>query len=203
MVPMLSKAKEIKIVSVNGAVASYSGEMDKIVLNDGNFEGNTNYGSKYPIGEIVTEALDLSTLNGEIEVYAFPNLEIETEFVEPFKIEIKDGLVVSHNGPKNFVDIVNMIKTEHPEEKVYVREFGIGINRHIHRHSRLGDPISYERQEGLHFSLGMKHGIYEKKLHAKYGKKFYQRYHIDVYVNLDKMYIDNELVYEKEKGYLL
>lgn len=203
LVPMIEKAQNITIISENGSKAMYEGQMDKIILNDGNFEGHTNYGSKFPIGEIVSEALDLSTLNGEIEVYAFPNLNIETQFTEPFTITIENGLVTKHNGPKEFEEIIKMIKTEHPEEKVYVREFGVGTNRHIPRMSRLGDPIAYERQEGLHFSLGMKHGIYEKKLWPKYGKKFYQRYHIDVYVNMDKMFIDSELVYEKDRGYII
>lgn len=203
LVPMIERANSITILSENGSKAMYEGKMDKIILNDGNFEGHTNFGSRFPIGEIVSEGLELSSLNGELEVYAFPNLNIATTFVKPFTIKIKDGLVVSHNGPKDFSDIVDMIKTEHPEGKVYVREFGIGTNRYIPRMSRMGDPIAYERQEGLHFSLGMKHGIYQKKLWPKYGKKFFQRYHIDVYVNMDKMFIDSELVYEKDKGYLV
>lgn len=203
LVPMIKNANEIKIVSNNGNIAKYEGKMDEIILNDGNYEGNTNYGSRYPIGEIVSEALDLSNLNGKIEVYAFPNLSQETEFVEPFEIEIEDGFVISHNGPKNFDELIEMIKTEHPKGKVYVREFGLGTNRHISRMSRLGDPIAYERQEGLHFSLGMKHGIYQKKLWPKYGKKFFQRFHIDVYVNLKELYVDGELVYEQNKGFLV
>lgn len=202
-VPMLENAKEITIISENGAIAKYVGQMDKIVLNDGNFTDHTNFGSRFPIGEILTEGLDLSILNGEIEVYAFPNDDQLTCFTKPFSIKIENGFAISHNGPKDFDKIFEMIKTEHPEGKVYVREFGMGINRYIKRYERLGDPIAYERQEGLHFSLGMKHGIYQKKLWPKYGKKFYQRYHVDIYVNMDKMYIDDELVYEKDKGYLL
>lgn len=203
MLPKITNSKEIKIISGKNLEITYKGEMDKVVLNDGNFEGNTNYGSKFPIGEIVSEALDLSILNGEIEVYAFPDLKQETRFVEPFTIKIEKGFVTSHTGPEEFNELIEMIKTEHPKGKVYVREFGVGINRNIKRFSRIGDPIAYERQEGLHFSLGMKHGIYEKKLWPKYGKKFFQRYHIDVYVNMKQMLIDDELVYEEEKGYIV
>ena len=203
LVEKLKTVEEIKIISKNGSEAKYGGAMDVATTNDGRYENQTNFGSRYPIGEVISEGLDLSSLNGVIEVYAFPNLEQKTQFVEPFEITIKDGLVIDHTGPEEFQKLIDMIKTEHPEEKVYVREFGLGLNRNIPRFSRIGDPIAYERQEGLHFSLGMKHGLYQKKLWPKYGKKFHQKYHIDVYVNLSEMYFNQKLVYTYPKGYVL
>jgi hypothetical protein len=44
----------------------------------------------------------------------------------------------------------------------------------------------------MHLSLGAKHTIYAKPgLHRKKG-----RYHVDVFVDLEKMMIDNEVVYK-------
>ena len=203
LVERLGKCESITMISENGQEARYEGKMDFTVRNDGDYEGNNNYGSRYPIGEVLTEAIDLTCLNGELEVYAYPNTKQETQFDKPFTIKVENGFVVSHTGDSGFNEIYEMIKTEHPEGKVYVREFGLGLNKGIPRFSRIGDPIAYERQEGLHFSLGMKHGIYQKKLWPKYGKKFFQRYHIDVYINLEEMYFDQELIYTKEKGYVL
>lgn len=199
----IKTAKTTTIISQNGCKVTYKGPLDKPITNDGNFEGLVNKGSRYPIGEVITEGLDLSYLSGEIEVYAFPNKNQETQFVKPFTCKIEKGLLVSHNGPKEFDEIVEMIKTEHPSGSVYVRELGLGLNRFIKRFSRLGDPIAYERQEGVHFSLGMKHGMYQKKLWPKYGKKFNQKYHIDVYVNVDRVYFDKELVYSYPDGFIV
>ena len=199
----INLCKNITFINQDGSKLEYSGPMDKCIRNIGEFEEQTNWGSRFPIGELISESLDLSTLNGDMQVYAFPNLDQFTEFTHPFTCRVEGGFVISHNGPKCFDDVFQLIKTEHPEGKVYVRELGIGLNRYIKRNQRLGDPIAYERQEGLHFSLGMKHGIYAKKLWPKYGKKFNQRFHIDVYVNIDKILIDDILVYSKEKGYFI
>lgn len=199
----INKSNKIDIISENGSKAQYLGPMDKCVRNIGEFENQTNWGSRFPIGELITESLDLSTLNGEIEVYAYPNLDQETKFTPPFTCKIENGFLTSHNGEKEFDEIYKLIQTEHPEGKVYVRELGIGLNRFIKRENKISDPISYERQEGLHFSLGMKHGIYAKKLWPKYGKKFHQKFHIDVYVNVSEIYIDDILVYTKDKGYFI
>ncbi len=203
LVPRLESTSNIKIISTDGSVLKYSGKMDKVIKNTGELWGKKSWSSRYPIGEIITEALDLKDLNGELQAYAFPDFKAqETTFVEPFKCTIKNGFLISHNGPKEFNELVELIKTENEDSLVYVREFGLGLNRNIKRFGRLGDPQSYERVEGMHFSLGMKHGIYHKKLAKKFGKKFFQRFHIDIYVNLDKMYVDDQLVYTQEHGYL-
>ena len=199
----INKAQTTTIICRNGSKIKYSGVLDKPIVNDGDFSKQKNKGSRFPIGEVITEGKELNTLNGEIEVYAYPNNNQETTFVQPFTCKIKNGLLVEHNGNKEFEEIVESIKTEHPKGWVYVREFGLGLNRFIKRFARIGDPISYERQEGLHFSLGMKHGMYQKKLWPVYGKKFNQKYHVDVYVNVDKIYFDDELVFQYPGGFLV
>ncbi|MCA9459316.1 MAG: hypothetical protein KC550_02090 [Nanoarchaeota archaeon] len=202
LMSMIEKSKSIKVVSGDGSVLLYSGKMDKCLRNTGSLWEQTNWTTRFPIGEVISEALDLSTLNGEMMIYSFPNIEEQrTVFCEPFKCKIEDGLVVSHEGGEDFEKLYEMIKTENEEGDVFVREFGLGLNRHIKRYDMISDSMAYERQEGLHFSLGMKHGMYQKKLWPKYGKKFYQRYHIDVYVDVNEIFIDDTLVYTKDKGY--
>ena len=43
--------------------------------------------------------------------------------------------------------------------------------------------------------MGKKHGIYRKKLH----RKVTQRYHIDVFPDIDQIYFDDILVFENNK----
>jgi len=198
----LSKSNSLKIISGEGKIVEFSGPFDEIIDNLGFFENKKNYGSRFPVGEILTESLDLSNLNGEIVVYAFPNMEQCLEIVEPFSCFIKDGIMISHKGPKKFDDLYKLIKTENEEGLVFVRELGLGLNRHIKKGRRIGDSLSYERIEGVHFSLGMKHGIFEKKLWPKYGKKFYQRFHIDVYLDVKEIFVNEEKIYDEKKGFL-
>jgi len=202
IIPLIDKAKEIKFVSMDNSVLKYEGKMDRCIKNSGELWEQTNWTTRFPIGEIISESLDLSTLNGLAQIYAFPETKnITTQYVEPFSCTIKNGLLVNHNGPKEFGEIIEMIKTENEEKEVFVRELGLGLNRGIKRFDVLSEPMAYERHEGLHFSIGMKHGMYQKKLWPKYGKKFYQRYHIDIYINVKEIFIDDELIYTYEKGY--
>ena len=202
LISKIDKSQKIKFVSKNNLICEYEGKMDECLRNIGELWNQTNWSSKFPIGEIISEGLDLSILNGEIEVYAYPKLENQTtKFCEPFNIKIENGFAVSHNGEKEFDKIWKLLKTENEEQKIFVRELGFGLNRFIK--NRIGDCISYERQEGLHFSLGMKHGMYQKKLWKKYGKKFHQKFHIDVYVNILKIFIDDVEVYDCERGFYL
>lgn len=201
LVEKIGKAKEIKIISTDGSELKYSGPMDKCMRNTGALWEQTNWSTRYPIGEVISESLDLKTLNGEFLGYAYPSTKIITTYCEPFKCVVKDGFLISNQGPEEFQKIIEMIKTENERGDVYVREFGLGLNRHIKRDTKLSDPLAYERVEGLHFSLGMKHGMYQKKLVKEFGKKFYQRYHIDLYVDIKEMYMDDVLVYTIEKGY--
>lgn len=199
----LEKTSNIKIVSSDGSVVEFDSVMDSVYDNMAFFEDKKNWGTRFPVGEVLTEALDLEKLNGEVLLYAFPNTSHETQIVEPFKCIIKNGKLFSHEGPKEFDEIFNMIKLENPEGEVFIRELGFGLNRGIGKFDVLGDVSSYERLVGVHFSLGMKHGIYQKKLYPKYGRKFYQRYHIDVFLDLSEVFIDNIKVYSQGKGWLI
>jgi aminopeptidase len=71
-----------------------------------------------------------------------------------------------------------------------VRELGIGYNPHVGRHAILGDVNAYERQLGVHLSIGKKHGIFGKKL----PKTDIQKYHIDIFLEVRSLHLDEAVV---------
>lgn len=73
---------------------------------------------------------------------------------------------------------MNMIR-EQENGEVMVRELGIGFNPEISPERPISDVNSFERQLGVHLSLGKKHGIFGKKL----PKTDLQKYHIDVFLD--------------------
>jgi len=76
-----------------------------------------------------------------------------------------------------------------------VRELGFGLNPAISTTTPLRDINFHERKVGVHLSLGKKHGIYWKKL----PKTEVQRFHIDVFVTLDSVFIDENKVFDGGK----
>ncbi len=72
-----------------------------------------------------------------------------------------------------------------------VRELGFGLNPAITTTTPLADINFHERKIGVHLSLGKKHGIYGKKL----PKTEVQRFHIDVFVSLESVWIGDTQVY--------
>ncbi|MBT4446994.1 hypothetical protein HOA92_05610 [archaeon] len=233
LVEALKDAKEIVVVSSDGSRLVYTGPFEDGKKNIGDL--SANLGSFYPIGEVFCEPVDLFKANGEFLVYAFPDNQFATQVVEPFKVVLKDGKVVSHDGPADFDRLINLIKTENdraiarrvddakyelvPEEEkdevdkvegttevletktsneVWVREMGFGLNRAIGKHAVLSFVSAHERQAGFHISLGLKHGVYRKKM----VKKINQRFHIDMFVDVAQILFDENVVFSDGK-YLL
>ena len=103
---------------------------------------------------------------------------------EPFRAEIQAGyLVQSGDFPPDFSALLDRIVAS--EGSIMVREIGIGLNRAISRNRALSDVNYFERQFGMHLSLGKKHGIYGKKL----PKEMIQRFHIDIFLDVTKLRI--------------
>eukprot|EP00658_Telonema_sp_P-2_P005050 TRINITY_DN11893_c0_g1_i2.p1 TRINITY_DN11893_c0_g1~~TRINITY_DN11893_c0_g1_i2.p1 ORF type:complete len:181 (+),score=31.68 TRINITY_DN11893_c0_g1_i2:152-694(+) len=46
---------------------------------------------------------------------------------------------------------------------ISIRELGIGLNPHVGRHRLLSDVTSFERQHGVHLSIGMRHPLFPKR----------------------------------------
>lgn len=123
-------------------------------------------GGTFPTGEVITEAEDLGALNGQASIFAFPNTSKRMEMVgRPFEVTIRDGTVthVAPDAPATFHDLIQLIRDV--EGEVVVRELGFGINPFLGRQDEkfLTDVTSFERQRGVHLSLGKRHPLFVKR----------------------------------------
>ncbi len=184
----IDAAETVKVFCA-GTVLTYEGGMEPTKLNVGDYEGMTNVGGTFPIGEVFSEPRDLAKVNGEVKLFAFAGLDHLVQMHEPFTVRIEKGIVVSHEGPASFQEVLDQISAD---EQVMVREFGIGLNRAMGKDRVLKDITAFERQRGLHLSLGEKHGVYKKP--GFNPKKTH--FHIDVFVDVERIELDGEeLVY--------
>jgi aminopeptidase len=166
-------------------------EYEKPIKNTGDFSGQLSASAGFPIGEIFTEATDLSAIQGELMVFGFPGLDHLTKFVEPFSVRIANGKVVSHTGPAGFQEMIDMIQRDEPGD-VQIREIGFGLNRGLSFSKRITEPTGFERFAGMHFSLGLKHDMYRKKLR----KTVVQKYHVDMFCLVSRVTIGGVVVFE-------
>ncbi len=191
---LLENTHHIRVECQNGSVLEYFSEMEKPFMNLGDLQSEKQKGGYYPVGEIFSEPKDFGQVNGEVEIYAYPGEDHQMRFTDkPFKMEIRNGMVVSGDFPSDFQPLIDLLKTENPDGKIPVREFGLGLNRKITKKNTLTEATSFERVTGLHLSLGMKHGIYQKKFK---GKDIAQRFHVDVYPDVQRIWISDTLVFE-------
>ncbi len=186
----LEQANTIKIVSGDNELNVVGGvEVPK--LNVGDYTGMENIGGTFPIGEVFTEAKDLTHVNGSLMIYAFAGTDFNIAMHEPFRIDIKDGLVVSwgENAPELFGDIVAQVSSN---ERPIIREIGFGLNRAITREHYVKDITAFERTLGLHVSLGEKHTVY-KKQGITPDKT---RYHVDLFPIATSVYADSQMIFD-------
>jgi hypothetical protein len=164
-------------------------------LNDWNYNWKNRWGN-FPIWENFTEAKIFANVNGELTIYAFPDDKLQVEFVKPFKIKINKSIVTCDdpNCPETFKKILDFI-TDSEDKEVMIRELWFWLNNWITKEKPLADVNSYERIAWFHISMWKKHQIYRAKLH----KNIMQRYHIDVFPDIKEIYIDDKLVFEKNK----
>ncbi|MEY4723235.1 MAG: hypothetical protein RLZZ324_748 [Candidatus Parcubacteria bacterium] len=182
-------AKEVT-VECGPHVLRYEGGMEPCKLNVGDYTGMKNVGGTFPIGEVFSEPRTLELLNGSALLFGFAGTDHLVQIHEPFRIDIERGVLVRHEGPPAFQEVLDQISLK---EAILVREFGLGLNRAFGPDRVLSDITAFERQQGLHFSLGEKHGVYKKP--GFNPKK--TRYHIDVFVAADRIACDGEEIYEK------
>ncbi len=191
---LLKTSVHIKIECKGGSILTLDSRMEKPVINTGNIETEQR-GGYFPIGEIFSEPIELDKMNGTVEVYAYPGEDHRMVFVEhPFKIAIENGNVVGGDFPENFQPLIDMLKMENADGKIPVREFGLGLNRGISPTHTLTEATAFERVAGLHLSMGMKHGAYQKKF--KKNKELQQRYHVDIYPLVKRIWIQDTLVFD-------
>ncbi len=162
-------------------------------LNTGDYTNMPNIGGTFPIGEVFTEAKDLSTMNGSFWVYAFADTKFEIMLPEIFRVDIKEGLVVgwSDNAPQEFIFVVqNVAALERP----IIREIGFGLNRAMSKSLVLGDITAFERIVGVHLSMGEKHSVYKKEGISSHKARF----HVDLFLQTDTVTVDNEIIFEND-----
>lgn len=177
------------VVTCAGTTLTYDTPMEPTKLNTGDYTDMKNIGGTFPIGEVFTEPKDLTKVNGEAMAFAFAGEDHLIQLHEPFKLIITNGILTAPNAPADFQAILAKIReTEEP----IVREFGIGLNPAMGKHRLVSDITAFERQKGLHFSIGAKHTVYAKPgLHRKHG-----RYHVDVFIDVEHITVDGETIYK-------
>jgi aminopeptidase len=194
------------VIKSNDAMLRVDGELEPAKLNIGNYDDMVNVGGTFPIGEVFSEAKNLTDMNGEIYIYALADDDFVIRMYEPFKIKIENGEVVTYsdNTPEHFIDIYNEVVGY---ERPVIREIGFGLNRAITRERPLGDITAFERIYGMHLSLGEKHTVYKKENIT--SKK--SRYHVDLFPMVDEVTYfaksdvrqTEELLLFKDKKYVI
>lgn len=174
-----------------GETLTFASRFEPAKLNIGDYSEMHNVGGQFPIGEVFTEALDLEAVNGRAQVHVFGDASYRSNHPEtPVTIIVERGRVVAaENATPAFQQVLDIIRAD--EGEVWVRELGFGLNRAFTRERRVDDIGTYERMCGIHLSLGAKHGVYPKPGF----KRKDARYHIDVFVVTDAVYLGDERVY--------
>ncbi len=179
-----------RVQSINGEFLTFW-PLEKIRGNTGNYSQSVNKGGTFPIGETFTEAINLEDVNGKCLIDTYPREDFSIEICEPFELEIKNGRVLpSDNFPAEFAKLYNWIVQF--EWEVMVRELGFWLNPAPSTETPLTDINFHERKIWVHLSLGKKHGIYGKKL----PKTDIQRFHIDVFIALESVYIGEKQIFK-------
>ncbi len=189
----LANAQELRFLGA-GAELVVTGGLEPPKVNIGDYTGMENIGGTFPIGEVFTEALDLTAMQGSLMVYAYADTDYHTGMHEAFRVDITDGLIIgwSDNTPESFIKIVELVKGN---ERPILREIGFGLNRAITREKYLKDITAFERIFGLHFSLGEKHTVYKKQ--GITADK--TRFHVDIFPVIEQVYADGVCIFENDQ----
>ena len=192
----LEQANILTCKCKDGSELTIQAPFEAFKHNLGSFANQVNKGGGFPVGEVFTEPKDLSAFNGTLSVRAYPSMDHKVIVCKPFQVRVQDGFLSYDDGaPEEFQELMKLIKTENDHGKIPMREIGFGLNKHISFEKKLSETSAFERQRGLHFSLGMKHNIYRKKV----PKELNQRYHIDVYIDVQEMLADNKPFFKEGK----
>lgn len=186
----LQSTQELRITG-GGAELVVTGGVEEPKLNIGDYSEMKNVGGTFPIGEVFTEAKDFAQVNGSVMLYGTAGPDFCINMHEPFRVDIKEGLIKSwsDNTPQTFIDIIAKMKEQ---ERALVRELGFGLNRAITREHYMQDITAFERILGLHLSLGEKHSVYKKQgITADKA-----RFHVDVFPIADEIIADGEVIFK-------
>ncbi|KPA85891.1 hypothetical protein ABB37_00208 [Leptomonas pyrrhocoris] len=178
---------------------------------------SNSIGGTFPIGEAISESFDLSQLNGTCDVFAYPDVfkQVTMSRPAPFTMTIAKGVVtqISDGAPAEFLDLLSLVRQV--EGDCYVRELGIGLNPYVGLAHVVSDVTTFERQWGIHLSLGQRHPLFVKQrvrcnadgsvatgvhvvgpvLKRKAGK-----YHIDVFIDAAQLKMNDVFSIDFTKG---
>lgn len=192
-VELAENAKNTRVQSVNGEFLTFWA-VEKIRGNTGDYTGIENKWGTFPIGETFTEAVDLEDVHGRCLVDTYPREDFSIEICEPFELVIENWRVLpSSHFPPGFQKLYDWVIQY--EWEMLVRELWFGLNPAPSTATPLRDINYHERKVWVHLSLGKKHGIFGKKL----PKTDVQRFHIDVFIALEAVYIGDTQVFRDGK----
>ena len=183
---LVAQTSQLRVRSRDGSELVFQGPFEEAKKNIGDYRGMENVGGTFPIGEVFTEAVDLTAVNGTLSIFGYGGMDFRTRIVTPFTITVEAGMVVgvSEHAPQEFHVILAMVRAN---ELPVLREIGFGLNRAFGKERVVADITTFERQLGLHVSLGEKHTIYRKE-----GMKPKEtKYHIDLFVDVDELWFDD------------
>ncbi len=187
----LDKAHSVVIHCEDKQLVFESG-FETAKLNVGDYTKTKNVGGQFPIGEVFTEARDLTAVNGYVRIFAFGDTAFRVNKPEkPLTLVIQHGKVTKVlNSTPEFDTVLANIRAD--EEDVWVRELGLGLNRAFTPERLVSDIGTYERMCGVHLSLGAKHTIYKKPAFTRKNA----RHHVDVFVAADQVLLDDQIIYQ-------
>jgi hypothetical protein len=179
------------IIESGGERLVYDTPLEPARLNIGDYKDMVNVGGQFPIGEVFTEAQELTALNGRVCIFAFSDTTYRVNQPDvPIVLIIQSGQVVAcENSTAEFDLVLSNIRRD--EGVVWVRELGLGLNRAFSKTRMVSDVGTFERMCGVHLSLGAKHGIYGKPGFKRGDGK----YHVDVMVDTQGVILGDEEVF--------
>lgn len=192
---LVDNAETIKVICNDWSTFNISGWFEDMKQNSGDYTWKKR-GGTFPVWENFTESKNFDLVNWEVSIYAIPDETFQVEFHKPFKIKIEKSRIIWDNSayPESFKNIMEKIKQSEDNE-VMVRELWFGFNEWITREKPLSDINAFERICWFHMSIWKKHQIYRKKIH----KSIPQRYHIDIFPDIEEIWVDDVVVFEGGK----
>lgn len=189
----LQQANELRVISTDESVLTWPGKLEEPKLNIGEYTGMKNVGGTFPIGEVFTEAVDLTSVSGEAQIFAMANDQFQVELFTPFTISVREGVVqLRGDEPEVFQQIIKKICES---ERPLIRELGFGLNPAFGPEKYVTDVTAFERQRGVHLSIGEKHSVYPK---ASVQRRTQTRYHVDVFVAYDRVETNQGVIFRPE-----
>lgn len=167
---------------------TYKSKFESAKLNIGDYSSMKNIGGQFPIGEVFTEALDLTAVNGKASIFAFGDTLFQVNQPKtPILITIDRGQIIRcENSTDEFEKVLDHIRKD--EGVVYIRELGFGLNKAFTKDQWVTDIGTYERMCGIHLSLGAKHDSYAKPQF----KRGVGKHHVDVFLDAHQVILENE-----------